>query len=706
MCFLWKSVMRLSIAYKIPALVILSSLLTGALLGVTAYWRTQNIILHNEQDRIMDSSRDHLLFIEEWANHVRQDITLLAINDSTIQALQGFQEGWETLGSEAAKGLHHIYQQKNPHSMDQRLLLSAPRDGSLYSDFHEQFHSNFRALIQERKYADIQLIGLDGMVIYTVRKQDDFAKETLFPELKKHLTSGGTIWFRDFAPYAPYQGRYAAFIAAPVLNHQKQIIGFVMIQFSGETLWGGLKKDKNGERQGNGNLYLFTSEAVLKGDQPLIQAFSPRDSMPNSLRDYLSQSHFVPSISINHVDYVANILNVNIFDRKWVLVQTKEQHVMLAGLVTLRRDTLIALLVIVTVVMGFGLLAARQIVMPLRIITRDMHALQEGNKTFESHYCHRSDEIGEMAGALEVFRKTAIQAEQLQEHERMQLHAERERQGRIELRIKQFESRFSDSLHVFLSASTSLRNAAEQMAVLLTQASQNSHSVATISHDTAENVKNVSIAAGDLSLSIRSIADQISRASAIIGHTVDQARSADGTVHKLTEAAQRIGEIINIIRTIADQINLLALNATIESARAGDAGKGFAVVASEVKTLAGQTSKATDDITTQINAAQTITSEVVYVLQQIGSSIKEVDSVSSSIAGAVAEQNHATQAIAENIQVAATGIHSVSTNIRHIDHSTQAVNESASEVLEAARNLTTQSVSLQQEVNSFLSDIQ
>jgi methyl-accepting chemotaxis protein len=219
------------------------------------------------------------------------------------------------------------------------------------------------------------------------------------------------------------------------------------------------------------------------------------------------------------------------------------------------------------------------------------------------------------------------------------------------------------------------------------------------------NVETVATAAEELSASFAEIGRQVTHSLEIAGRAVGEAEATSETVRSLDHAAQKIGDVVKLIQSIAAQTNLLALNATIESARAGEAGRGFAVVASEVKALAAQTAKATEDIGLQVATIQSVTKSTMEAIGGIGATVQSVNEVATIIAAAVEEQQAATSEIARNVQEASAGTAEVSANIAGVTQAAVNSGHSAAGVLSAASDLSGQSVALQREVEAFLSSI-
>jgi methyl-accepting chemotaxis protein len=250
-----------------------------------------------------------------------------------------------------------------------------------------------------------------------------------------------------------------------------------------------------------------------------------------------------------------------------------------------------------------------------------------------------------------------------------------------------------------------MQHSAEAMSGTAEETTRQATAVAAASEEASTNVQTVASATEELSTSVQEISRQVGQSTSIAGKAVDEANRTDHTVSGLAEGAQKIGEVVELIRSIASQTNLLALNATIEAARAGDAGKGFAVVASEVKNLANQTAKATEDITEQIASIQAATSEAVTAIKGIGATINEINTISGSISAAVQQQGAATQEIARNVQQAAAGTQEVSSNISGVTEAARSTGKVAQDVLGAAKALTDQSENFRRRVDGFLEKI-
>jgi ABC-type transporter Mla subunit MlaD len=283
---------------------------------------------------------------------------------------------------------------------------------------------------------------------------------------------------------------------------------------------------------------------------------------------------------------------------------------------------------------------------------------------------------------------------------------ERQQRGdKVDALLRGFESSTGTIVSTVDSAATELRATAQALSSTTDQTTAQASGVAAAVEEASVNVQTVASAAEELSSSISEIARQVAQSASIAGKAVEDARRTDAIVKTLAGGAQKIGDVVGLISSIAGQTNLLALNATIEAARAGDAGKGFAVVASEVKSLANQTAKATGDISAQIADIQTATTEAVQAIGTIAQTIDELSRIAASIATSVEEQGAATQEIARNVQEAASGTQEVSTNIVGVSRGAQETGAAASQVLEAAGDLSKRAKQMHVEVQQFIAAV-
>jgi methyl-accepting chemotaxis protein len=352
-------------------------------------------------------------------------------------------------------------------------------------------------------------------------------------------------------------------------------------------------------------------------------------------------------------------------------------------------------------------LIARGIIRPLSGLTAGMKELAGGNFGVVLPGLDRKDEVGDMAQAVETFKVKA--EEKAREEAEAKIKQDevlaRQRKAEMAKMADDFEGAVGRIVSAVSSASTQLEASAGTLTGTAERSQELTTMVAAASEEASTNVQSVASATEELSTSITEISRQVQESARMASNAVGQARGTTERVSELSKAASRIGDVVELINTIAGQTNLLALNATIEAARAGEAGRGFAVVASEVKALAEQTAKATGEIGQQITGIQSATEDSVNAIKEISTTIERLSEISSTIAAAVEEQGAATQEISRNVQQAAHGTQQVSSNIVDVQRGASETGSASSQVLSAAQSLSGDSNRLKLEVDRFVNNV-
>jgi methyl-accepting chemotaxis protein len=467
--------------------------------------------------------------------------------------------------------------------------------------------------------------------------------------------------------------------------------------------------------------WITNTDKARKAYEPLITSAEERalyDEFGTSWAEYLAGVKEVLVLSRKNEDKEARVLHAKASLAGVKADETLQKDVSLnnkgadaAGALAAEsfdndiKIVLSSLLLTIIIGIGAAVFLVRGVSGGIKSIVAPMQALGNGDLTAQVPHQGEKTEIGAMAEALQVFKQALIAKKAADEAAARDADAKIERGRRVDSITRDFESLIGEIVATVSSASTQLEASAGTLTATADRAQQLTTTVAAASEEASTNVRSVASATEEMASSINEIGRQVQDSARMAGEAVEQARKTNDRVSELSKAAARIGDVVELINTIAGQTNLLALNATIEAARAGEAGRGFAVVASEVKALAEQTAKATGEIGQQITGIQTATQDSVNAIKEIGGTIEKLCEISSTIASAVEEQGAATQEISRNVQQAAHGTQQVSSNITDVQRGASETGSASSQVLAAAQSLSGDSNRLKLEVGKFLNSV-
>lgn len=710
--------LKLRISQKLPLTIIGIAVLSSIIISAILVSRASTELFYSAEQKLIALKVSRKEALKHYLDSIDQDLSSLSQNEYVREALLRFDVAWDELGGNQERQLQGLYIENNPHPTGEKENLDYATDGSAYSAAHKKYHPWFRHFLRQRDYYDIFLFDTDGNLIYTVFKELDYATNlntgkykdsdlgNAFRAARDNPERDNQSFF-DFKPYAPSHGAAASFISQPILHDDGSLAGVLVFQMPIARINAVMQVKaglgESGETYLVGSDFLMRSDSRFSEESTILKTKVEGETVKLALA---GEEGVQVVLDYRGIPVLSAYGLLDYHGTKWAVLAEIDEAEVLQPVTGMKRFALLAVLALIVVVAAISVFLARRVAKPISNMTGAMKRIAEGDVNVSVPGLERSDEIGAMAQATQVFKENAIEKTMLEkEQQEAKKRAEEERKKVLRDLADDFEKKVGSVIQTITSAASGMSRTAESMQGVVTVANEKSSNVASASEETNQNVQAVASASEEMSASVNEISQQLSNTTKVVHDSVQKVESTDETAQQLSSAAGRIGTVVEMIQGIAEQINLLALNATIESARAGEAGKGFAVVASEVKNLANQASKAVEEIGQEIDNMQTVSESVIGVLHDIKEGVNEISSYTNNVSAAVEEQSAATKEIASNMSTASAGVSSIVSDITGVTDATQQADTAAAEVLKASQELSKQSEVLSKEVDVFLAEI-
>jgi methyl-accepting chemotaxis protein len=708
---------NMTISQKLPLIVAGLAALSASVVGGTAYLQSANTLTTSSKSLLSAATASRATAVKDLLAEVENQTKELAGSAHVSNALDRFSASFAELGPDAEAQLQSLYIDQNPNAIGQKEKLDAAASGSTYDINHAALHPWFRSILRLNDYYDIFLFDTSGRNVYTVFKERDFGtnlsdgkwKDSNLGGLVRDVLAGSADAgpkLADFSPYAPSNDVPAGFVAMPIKGSDGRIKGVFAVQLSINKLDKAMAPmPANGK---TGENMLIGADSLMRNNSPLEKESTILKRKVDNEPLKLAREGQTGVMMASNYTGQPNLMSyapVEVMGTKFAIISDITRAEVNAPLTALGWQILLITLAISGVGAGIGIWFARTIAKPINGLTGAMRDLAGGQTDLVIPGSERSDELGTMAQAVEVFRDNALERIKLEKMSQEDTIAQMKRAETITQATLDYERAAGDMLRAVAAASTELEATALTMTAAAERTNHMAISVAAAAEESTVCASTAAGSAESLTGSISTIQSNVAQSGEVADEAVRLSAEAQTAVGELATSAKRIGEVVELIKGIADQTNLLALNATIEAARAGEAGKGFAIVAQEVKNLASQTGNATEDIAAQIGSIRGAVEGAVGAMSRIEAVIQRINDNALTIGKSVNMQAEVTNEIASAISQVATSSQSVASDVTLVTETASETGAAAGQVLAASRELSQQAAKLDHETLEFLARV-